>query len=121
MKNKHNRVHAKGESGKCIPTIESLLKKGKENAISTKELVRLSESASARQLQERIAEERAAGAIICSGSGKGYWLPKDRQEIEDFCRTMDKKAKSIFNATKSARQALEMPEGQQYIDEYERK
>lgn len=117
MANKHNPVHAKENSGKNVPTIKSLLRKGKENAISTKDLVRLSDSKSVRHLQQRIADERAAGAIICSGSNKGYWLPKNREEIQEFCLTMEKRAKNIFNATKSARRALEMPEGQQYIDE----
>jgi len=117
MKNEHNRVHEEGKSGKTTPSIESLLKRGKENAISTKNLVTLSGSKSVRHLQERIADERAAGAIICSGSGKGYWLPANRKEIEDFCHTMDKRARNIFVATKSARRALELPEGQQYIEE----
>lgn len=97
-------------------TIEEILKVGKENAISTKDLVRLSGSKSVRHLQQRIAQERENGAIICSGSGQGYWLPKNRKEIEDFCETMDKRAKNIFNATKSAKRALNMPDGQQYIE-----
>lgn len=97
--------------------ITDILKVGKENAISTQELVRLSGCKNARTLQERIAEERCAGAIICSGSGAGYWLPKNRQEILEFCETMDKRAKNIFNATKSAKKALELPEGQQEIME----
>ena len=116
-KNKHNRVHENGKSGKMDHTIASLLRKGKENAISTKDLVYLSGCKSARHLQEKIAEERVAGAIICSGSGKGYWLPANRKEIEEFCQTMEKRAKNIFNATRSARRALDLPEGQQYIEE----
>ena len=115
--NKHNQVHAKEQNGKSAPTIESLLRRGKENAISTKDLVKLSGSKSARHLQERISDERAAGAIICSGSGQGYWLPKNRKEIQDFCTTMEKRAKNIFVATKSARRALGLPDGQQYIEE----
>lgn len=97
--------------------IASLLRVGKENAISTAELVRLSGCVSARDLQNRIAEERNAGAIICSGSGKGYWLPKNRKEVEEFCNTMEKRARNIFNASRSARKALEIPEGQQSISE----
>lgn len=115
MKNNYNRVHEPGKSGKTSPTIVSLLKPGKENAVSTKELVRLSGCKTARNLQERIAEERKAGAVICSGSGAGYWLPKNRKEIEDFCKTMERRAKNIFNAARSARKALEIPEGQQEI------
>ena len=97
--------------------IADLLKRGKENAIPTKDLVKMSGSMSVRHLQQRIAQDREEGAIICSGSKQGYWLPKNRKEIEEFCATMDKRAKNIFNATKSARRALNMPEGQQYIDQ----
>lgn len=97
--------------------ITDILKVGKENAISTQELVRLAECKNVRALQERIAEERCAGAIICSGSRAGYWLPKNREEIREFCETMDKRAKNIFNATRSAKKALELPEGQQEITE----
>lgn len=97
--------------------IVDCLRIGKENAISTAELVRMSGSKSTRHLQQRIAYERENGAVICSGSGNGYWLPKNRREIEEFCRTMDKRAQNIFNATRSAKRALEMPEGQQSITE----
>lgn len=72
---------------------------------------------SVRKLQELIAAERCAGAIICSGSGAGYWLPKNRKEIEEFCETMEKRAKNIFNATRSARKVLQLPEGQQDLIE----
>lgn len=116
MENNYDQMFKSEQPGKTSP-IADLLKRGKENAISTKELVRLSGCGTVRNLQERIAEERCAGAIICSGSGAGYWLPKDRKEIEDFCKTMEKRAKNIFNAVKSARKALELPEGQQEIKE----
>lgn len=112
MKNNYNRAHKELQSGKTDASIVSLLKTGKENAISTKELLRLSECGSIRELQKRIAEERSSGAIICSGSGAGYWIPKNRKEIEDFCKTMEKRAKNIFNATRSARKYLDLPEGQ---------
>ena len=45
---------------------------------------------SVRDLQECIFQERCTGAIICSGSGAGYWLPKDKEEIRKFCETMEK-------------------------------
>lgn len=86
--NRNNRVHTGNQSGKTEFPIMSLLPVGKENAISTAELVRLVGCGSARDLQERIAYERNHGAIICSGSGSGYWRPKNRQEIQEFIDTM---------------------------------
>lgn len=115
IQNKHSRIHGSDQSGKTGFIIESLLPVGKENAISTVDLMRLSGCSSARELQQHIAKERNAGAIICSGSGKGYWRPKDREEIKEFCKTMNARALNTLAAAKSARQALKIPEGQQSI------
>lgn len=114
--NRNNRVHTEDQSGKTEFPIMSLLLVGKENAISTTELVRLTGCKSARDLQERIAYERNHGAVICSGSGRGYWKPKDRQEIQEFVRTMDARALNTLRAAKSARAALKIPAGQQVIE-----
>ena len=114
--NRNNRVHTGNQSGKTEFPIMNLLPVGKENAISTTELVRLTGCKSARDLQERIAYERNHGAVICSGSGRGYWKPKDRQEIQEFVRTMDARALNTLRAAKSARAVLKIPAGQQVIE-----
>lgn len=114
--NRNNRVHAKGQSGKTTPTIESLLPIGRENAVTTENLIRMSGCGSARELQQHIAYEREHGAIICSGSGCGYWKPKDMQEVRQFVKTMDARAINIFKATKSARALLKANEGQQIAE-----
>ncbi len=111
--NRNNRVHNEEQSGKTDFRIESLLLVGRENAITTEELVRRSGCGSARELQQHIAYERECGAIICSGSGRGYWKPKDKQEIQQFVKTMDARALNTLKATKSARQMLRVPEGKQ--------
>ena len=113
--NRNNRVHTGDQSGKTEFPIMNLLPVEKENAISTVELVRLSGCKSARDLQQRIANERNHGAIICSGSGRGYWKPKDRQEIQEFVKTMDARALNTLRAAKSARAVLKVPAGQQAI------
>lgn len=104
--NRNNRVHAKGQSGKTTPTIESLLPVGKENAVTTQELVKITGCGSARELQQHIAYEREHGAIICSGSGRGYWKPKNRQEIQQFVKTMNARALNTLKAAKGAKIAL---------------
>lgn len=114
-KSRNNQMHTKDQSGKTESRIEGLLPVGKENAITTSELVKRSGCSSARELQQHIAYERKHGAIICSGSGRGYWKPKNRKEIEEFCRTMDARARNTFAATQSAKRALKVPEGQQVI------
>ena len=111
--NRNNRVYTGQQSGKTDRSIESLLRRGKENAVSTADLVRLSGCKDARTLRERIAEERRSGAIICSGAGAGYWLPKDKEEIKEFCKTMENRAKNILSVIRSARKALDLPDGQE--------
>lgn len=111
--NRNNRVHTEGQSGKTDFLIEGLLPVGKENAVTTQELVKMTGCGSARELQQRIAYEREHGAIICSGSGRGYWRPKDGKEIQEFVHTMNARALNTLKAVKSAKRALKVPEGQQ--------
>ena len=83
-----------------------MLPTGKENAITTQELVKLSGCGSARELQKQIAFERERGAIICSGAGRGYWRPKDYKELREFVRIMDAKSRNIQKATEGAKKIL---------------
>ena len=114
--NRNNRMHTEKQSGKTDFQIEGLLPVGRENAVTTEQLVRMTGCGSARELQQRIAYEREHGAIICSGSGRGYWRPKDRQELQQFVKTMDNRAFNTLKAAKSAKRALKVPEGQQSMD-----
>lgn len=91
--------------------IASLLPVGKENAITTTELLKLSGIGNSRDLQRQIASEREHGAIICSGSGAGYWRPKDLQEIRTFVQVMDLKAFNTLKAAAGARKLLREKEG----------
>lgn len=97
--------------------IMDMLPFGRENAISTAELVKLIGCKSGRELQERIAKERSAGAIICSGSGRGYWRPQNRQEIVNFVRTMEARAKNTLAAASGAKKALRVADGQVELGE----
>ena len=64
QKNKHSGVHTGNQPGKAAFPIASILPVGKENAISTADLVKLSGCSSSRELQQHIAYERNHGAII---------------------------------------------------------
>ena len=64
--------------------IEKFLLEGKENATASQKLADLVGCKSVRELQEVIAEERAAGAGIISTCthGGGYFLPTgNRREV----------------------------------------
>lgn len=114
-RNKHNRVHTI-QNGNSEFRIVDLLPVGKENAISTEELVELTGCSSARELQLYIAKERKAGAVICSSTTGGYFLPADYGEIAEFCKSLEKRAKNTFIALRSAKRALRILEGQQSLE-----
>ena len=104
--NRNNRVHTGGQSGKTEFPIMNLLPVGKENAISTAELVCLSQCGTARELQERIALERKKGALICSSTTGGYFRPANKSETAEFCRSLENRAKNTLLAIEGAKRAL---------------
>lgn len=112
MKNKHNREHA-DQNGNSGFTIASLLPVGKENAISTEDLVNITGCGSARELQQYIASEQKAGAVICSSTTGGYFLPENRMEIAEFHRSLKNRAENTLIAIESAEKALNSPKWQQ--------
>lgn len=116
-KNRHNQVHTGNQPGKTDYHIASLLPVGKENAISTAELVRLTGCTSARELQQYIASERKAGAVICSSTTGGYYLPANHEEMAEFCKVLENRAKNTLMALRSTKRALKVPEGQQDVGE----
>lgn len=114
--NRNNRVHTEQQSGKTEFLIASLLPVGKRNAIPTAELVKLSGCSSPRELQMYIAEERKRGAVICSSTTGGYFLPANHAETAEFCKSLENRARNTFIAIQSAKRALQTPEGQQAME-----
>lgn len=96
-----------------------LLRHGRQNAVTTGELLRLTGLRSVRQLQDEIARERETGAVIlstCHGRG-GYFLPAEgeegRVEIAAYLRTLRARALNTLRGMRSALRALEVLEGQE--------
>lgn len=87
---RNNQGHTHGQERDKIFLIEPLLPTGKENRISSSELVRLAGCGSVRELQKRIAWEREQGAIICSGCGAGYWRPANAEFINQITALIKK-------------------------------
>lgn len=106
--------------------VESLLLQGEENALPSSELVRLTGFRSVRELQNEIAHEREAGAVILSTcrNGGGYFLPSPgdagKHEIAAFVATLQARALNTLRVLKTAREALESLDGQVSIDDMER-
>ncbi|MGN0323614.1 MAG: hypothetical protein ACI4DZ_10930 [Oliverpabstia sp.] len=94
--------------------IKELLPTGKENAIESQKLADLAGCKSVRELQQVIAAERAAGAVILSSTTGGYFLPANKQEIREFCVTLQNRSENTLIALRSAKKALREDEGNCY-------
>ncbi len=93
--------------------VMDVLQTGKENAISARDLCTYLGLNSVRELQHVICRERQAGAVILSTcqDGGGYFLPETDQEVRQFIRTLENRAKNTFAALRSARGFLRQQEG----------
>ena len=94
--------------------IEKFLLEGKQNATASQTLADLVGCKSVRELQEVIAEERAAGAVILSTctNGGGYFLPTgNRREVAEYIQTLRSRAKNTLVAIESAEEYLKHLEG----------
>lgn len=91
-----------------IEVIVEFLKKGKQNAIPSKQLAKMTGCGSVRDLRDLVAKERQRGAVILSTSRNsgGYYLPADAEEVREFVRTLDARARHTFLALRSARKYL---------------
>ena len=85
---------------------------GKENAITAQNLCTYLGFNSVRELQNEIARERKAGAVILSTcqEGGGYFLPSNNREVRQFIRTLENRAKNTFEVLRSARGFLRQQE-----------
>lgn len=103
--------------------IEKMLPIGENNAIRTKELVKMTGCRNARELQSKIEAERLNGALILSkaSAGGGYFLPSEgetgKREISAYIRTLKARAINTFRTLKTARRALQVVDGQTEIAE----
>lgn len=116
---RHSRSHVltqhdyTASGGKGQGMIEEFLLEGKKNAVPSQRLADLAGCKSVRELQQVIAEERAAGAVILSTcqDGGGYFLPNDILEVKEFIRTLESRGRNTLLALKSAREYLSKVEG----------
>lgn len=96
--------------------IRDALHYGRQNAIPSKRLAAALGFRSVRELQEQVAKERAAGAVILSdANGGGYFLSDEPAELERFARTLEARARNTVLAAQSARRALDAATGQEAI------
>lgn len=116
-KNQNNTPPVQGAAAtapdKTLPfVVREALHTGKENAITAQNLCTYLGFNSVRELQNEIARERKAGAVILSTcqEGGGYFLPSDDREVRQFIRTLENRAKNTFEVLRSARGFLRQQE-----------
>ena len=79
---------------------------GKENAISRTSLV-LKTGLNDRTVRKQIEAMRKNGVVIMSSpQHKGYWIPKDYSEVQEYINTMESYAIRCFEAARSAKKLL---------------
>lgn len=102
--------------------VHEQLKKGKQNAITSAKLMKMCGFSDKRTMQMQITRERNEGIVICSttvGQG-GYYLPQDKEEVQEFIDSMTSRARKTFKAIKSARKYMKIIDGQMCIEEQEK-
>ena len=96
--------------------IYELLPQGEQNAVPTRDLVKITGFRSARDLQLQVAHEREEGKLILSTCKGGYFLPSDGEqgmaEIAAFVATLHSRAINTLRALRAAKAALCDIEGQ---------
>lgn len=92
--------------------IVELLKEGEENKVSFEYLKRRTGYKNERTVRKIIAEERKQGAIILSCPKGGYYLPKNKEEVENYVKFISKEAKTSLYNLKPCRSYLNNDENQ---------
>ena len=97
--------------------IERLLLPGRENAMTTKQLLAITGIRYVADLQRLIERERAVEALILSrcSPGRGYFFPASRNEIVKYERMLKRRALSTLRTLRAARRVLREVPGQTQI------
>lgn len=97
--------------------VYDVLQEGRRNAIPAKRLKEMLGFRSKRDLQKEIERERNAGYVILADfSGGGYYKSNDPDELKQFTRTMNAKARNTLKALESAERALDAATGQERME-----
>ena len=101
--------------------IYDLLPQGEKNAVASKALADMIGVRSVRELQHRVATERAQGALILSTCKGGYFRPSEgvrgQEEIARFVATVRARALNSLKILQGAKMALSGLDGQVEMDD----
>ena len=86
---------------------------GKENAIPGKHLAKIL-NIDLREFTKQIKLERQSGVPICaatSGKDKGYFLAADTSDLDQYCRSLDRRLKNLQKTRSAVGKTMERIEG----------
>ena len=99
--NRNTPVYNQELSGKTNYLVANLVPLGRNNAISTEDLLKLSGFESMTDLQRQADLELENGEIFCFDLVDGGWIPKGKVEFEEFISFLDNRQKKILKSKKS--------------------
>lgn len=98
-----------------ISTITDVLKPGIENAVSLEFLCSYY-GASDRTVRSFLHYARTNGVpVLSSTKYGGYYLPKDKQEAQEFIKAQSNRAKACFASVKAAKEYVKAIENRDQI------
>lgn len=88
--------------------IHELLREGKKTAITGRTICQVL-GITQRDLIRAISRERKEGKPICASTGKfpGYYLAKERGEMEQYCNSLKQRGIEIFKTRQACLKTLE--------------
>lgn len=91
-----------------ITEIASVLKTGKDNAISGRVLCDML-GLTPRELTLKVERERKAGAPICANTSgtPGYYIAADKEEMRDFCGRLKHRINELEKTREACARAVE--------------
>ena len=94
--------------------IEDYIPEGRENAISRRDLVRLT-GLPDRQVRRMIETARETGCIVNLQDGEGYYIPSadERSDVETWYRAQRSRAIGVLKSLKGAEKWLALNPGDQ--------
>ncbi len=109
----HPRKHHNTNNAHALHIFD-LLRVGRENALTLRELVALT-GEDERTVRRRIHAERKGGKLILSDNQNGYFLPERVEDVQQFARSMSHRAAEIAHIARTAETALADLTGQAQI------
>ena len=93
--------------------IQEVLPEGRANAVKGAELCRKL-NINRRELMQAVEVERRGGAAICantSGKDGGYYLAKDKQEMQEYCNSLYRRGGNLFKTRRACMATMDsLPE-----------